>query len=213
MTTLTIPRIVLTGGPGGGKSSALKRVHTHLEERGLTVYQVPEASTLLLSGGVFVKGAPLDQMVSFQRGIVRVQLALEEAFDSFARLRGGRCVLLCDRGVVDGAAYLPRSSWEELLSAEELQEALLVQRYSAVLHLVTAARGAEANYGTHSNAVRYEDVAGAREVDERLQAAWRAHPRRHLIEAHADFEVKMHRVVCAASDAAGVDPPPVRVTL
>lgn len=208
MSASPIPRIVLTGGPCAGKSTALARVQAHLEAHGLKVYRVPEAATLLLSGGVVVKDAPLPYMMSFQRGIVRVQLALEDAFDGFARTAGQRAVLLCDRGVLDGAAYLPGKAWQELLAGEGLAEAELCERrYTAVIHLVTAAQGVEGSYGTHTNAVRYEDVAGARDVDRRLQLVWRRHPRLRVIEAHPDFEVKMRRVVAVASELAGVPTP------
>lgn len=208
MKPAPIYRIVLTGGPCAGKSTALARIHSHLEYHGVQVYRVPEAATLLLGGGILVKDAPLSHMLSFQRGIVRVQIAVEDAFDLFARLVGCKAVLLCDRGVVDGSAYLPRHAWEALLAEEQLDEVeLREKRYTAVVHLVTAAHGVEHAYGTHSNAVRYEDVAGAREVDDRLRQAWVGHPNLCIIDTHPDFEVKMHRVVCAVSDIVGVPMP------
>src|SRR5262249_19051703 len=155
----------------------------------------------LLGGGIVVKEAPLSHLVTFQRGVVRVQMALEDAFTSFARTAGRPAVLLCDRGVLDGAAYLPDHAWHELLAAEGIDEAVLREgRYDAVVHLVTAAHGVEGSYDTQSNAVRYEDAAGAREVCDRLRRAWLGHPRLCVIDTHPDFEVKMHRVVCAVSD-------------
>jgi hypothetical protein len=119
-------------------------------------------------------------------------------------------VLLCDRGVVDGAAYLPRAAWLALLMEEHLDEVQLRQRYTAVIHLVTAAHGVENAYSTETNTVRYEDAAGAREVDERLRQAWLGHPRQCIIDTHPDFEVKMHRVVSAVSDIVGVPMPHYR---
>ncbi|MFO0844916.1 MAG: AAA family ATPase [Gemmataceae bacterium] len=163
----------------------------------------------MLSGGIVVKGAPLSLMKSFQRGIVRVQIAVEGAFESFARAAGRPAVLLCDRGVLDGAAYLPRPAWEELLREEGLDEAELRRhRYAGVIHMVSAAFGVEGAYGTHSNAVRYEDVAGARAVDLRLRQAWGGHPRLRVIDTSQDFEAKLRRVVAVASELLGVPPPP-----
>lgn len=208
MNPPAIDRIVLTGGPCAGKSTALVRVQQHLEMHGVKVYRVPEAATLLLGGGILVKDMPLSHMVSFQRGIIRIQLAMEEAFDHYAKTEGRKAVLLCDRGVVDGAAYLPRHVWEELLVEEGLDEVeLRERRYTAVVHLVTAAHGLEDRYSTHSNVVRYEDASGARDVDERLRHAWLGHPRLCIIDTHPDFEIKLHRVVCAISDIVGVPMP------
>ncbi len=208
MITPSIYRIVLTGGPCAGKSTAMKRIHSYLQAHGVKVYCVPEAATLLLTGGVYVKDAPLSYMMSFQRGIVRVQLTVEEAFDAFARTVGKPAVLLCDRGVMDGAAYLPPAEWQRLLQEEGLDETQLRQcRYSAVVHLVTAAFGAEHAYNTDSNSVRYEPLQGAREVDLRLREVWRGAPSHFIIDNQQDFERKLHRVVTVVADLIGLPHP------
>src|SRR5262249_48279972 len=158
----SIQRVVLTGGPCAGKSTALRQVSDWLRAADVQVFHVPEASTLLLSAGIQVAGEPLERLIAFQRGIVQVQLATEEAVLSCARTRDRHTVLLCDRGVMDGAAYLPPAAWAEVLRELGLRGPELLGRYDAVIHLVTAAYGADAHYGTQSNAVRYENVEEAR---------------------------------------------------
>jgi predicted ATPase len=203
----SIQRVVLTGGPCAGKSTALKLLGDWLRGAGVQVYHVHEASTLLLSGGIQVAGQPLERMIAFQRGIVQVQLALEDAFLNFARHQGRHAVLLCDRGVLDGAAYLPPAAWAEVLHELGLREPELLGRYDAVIHLVTAAYGAEGHYGTVTNAVRYESLEEARGVDDRLRQAWRDHPRQRMIDNATGLEEKMRRVLHAASDIVGVAGP------
>lgn len=204
----SIQRIVLTGGPCAGKSTALDRLGAWLHACGVQVYRVPEASTLLLRGGIHVAGAPLEHMVAFQRGIVRVQLALEDAFLDFARTQQRHAVLLCDRGVIDGAAYLPAEAWGRIIGATGSTEAQLRDdRYDAVLHLVTTALGAESHYDTHTNAVRYETLEEARAVDLRLRQAWSGHPRHYIIDNSAEFETKLHRVLQAVCEIVGVSVP------
>jgi hypothetical protein len=50
------------------------------------------------------------------------------------------------------------------------------KRYDVVLHLVTAADGAEKFYTLENNAARYEDVPTAKLVDGNLIKAWSGHP-------------------------------------
>lgn len=52
-------RLVLTGGPCGGKTTAQNRLATFFESLGWRVFRVPETATILLNGGVrhFVRRA------------------------------------------------------------------------------------------------------------------------------------------------------------
>ena len=199
----TIHRIVFTGGPCAGKSTALDRVGAWLGVCGVQVFRVPEAATLLLGGGIALVGQPLLLLTAFQRGIIQVQLALEDSFAGFARATGKASVLLIDRGVPDGFAYL-ESAWAELLEEMDLIHDELQQRYDAVIHLVTAASGAESHYGTETNPTRYEALAEARGVDDRLRRAWLEHPRVSVIDNSTDFEAKMRRVLLAVCEVVGV---------
>ena len=169
-----IYRIVLTGGPCAGKSTALAVIGERLRASGFRVYRVPEASTMLLGGGARVTDATLEQLLSFQESILRVTLVQEDAFLAIAKSRDEPAVLLCDRGAMDGLAYLPDECWPRLLeragvAAEDLQR----RWYDAVVHLVTAAEGAEEQYHSLNNTTRYENVEQARNVDHRLRLAWR----------------------------------------
>lgn len=53
-------------------------------------------------------------------------------------------------------------------------------RYDAVIHLVTAANGAEAFYSGENNEARYETVDMAVAVDYKLQESWMGHPH-HIV--------------------------------
>jgi predicted ATPase len=204
----SIHRIVLTGGPCAGKSTALTHVTDFLAAASLQVYRVPEASTMLLCGGAAVVGATPEQLLTFQRSIIRVTLALEDAFLAIAHRTGRKCVLVCDRGTMDGLAYLGEEGWQRLLEETGFEEpSLREHRYDAVVHLVTAAIGAESCYGTHTNAVRYETLEEARGVDERLRQAWRGHPNLRVIDNSTDFDGKLHRVLCAVCEVVGLPEP------
>lgn len=71
-------------------------------------------------------------------------------------------VILIDRGLLDGSAYVDEEDWQALLddlgtNVVQLRDT----RYDAVLHLVTAARGAEEFYTGVNNEARYESIEEA----------------------------------------------------
>ena len=92
-------RIVLTGGPGGGKTTAADLFRREIGER---VVIVPEAATLLFSGG-FPRTVDTRARMAAQQAIYHVQTQLENVQSALYPDR----VLLCDRGTIDGAAYWP----------------------------------------------------------------------------------------------------------
>jgi hypothetical protein len=86
-------------------------------------------------------------------------------------------VILCDRGVMDGSAYAEPNVWQALLdetawSTIQLRD----RRYEAVIHLVSAADGAEEFYTGQNNEARYENATEAKALDKKLINAWVGHP-------------------------------------
>lgn len=72
-------------------------------------------------------------------------------------------------------------------------EAALCARYDLVLHLVTAADGAEHAYTLSNNPARTESAEEARALDARLAALWSSHPRRDVIDNSTNFQGKLDR--------------------
>ena len=92
-------RIALTGGPGGGKTTAIDLFR---REMGEGVVVVPEAATLMFTGG-FPRYDQPEAVRSAQLAIYHVQRNLED----IQAARYPDRILLCDRGTIDGAAYWP----------------------------------------------------------------------------------------------------------
>jgi CYTH domain-containing protein len=135
-------------------------------------------------------------------------MTLEDIFHDLARATGQPAILLCDRGTMDVSAYLSRAAWAALLDEHNWTVVgLRDKRYEAVIHLVTAADGAEAFYTTENNAVRSETPAQARELDRRVREAWVGHPHLRVIDNSTDFAGKVQRVVAAVSRVAGAPEP------
>ncbi len=204
-------RIVLTGGPCGGKTTALAKIRERLESFGFRVFLVPETATILLSGGATFQGATPDQVHAIEVGVLRSQMALEDAFLHVAASYGDPAVVLCDRGAMDVSAYLPSDAWQALLDEQGWTVVGLRDgRYDAVIHLVTAADGAEAFYTTANNAARTETPAQARRLDAAVRNAWVGHPHLRVVDNSTDFPGKVRRVIEAVCRVTGV-PEPVEV--
>jgi hypothetical protein len=158
-------RVVLTGGPGGGKTTA---VDLYRREIGEDVVVVPEAATLLYLGG-FPRGGGNGVRRATQRAIYHVQQNLEDAQSAHFQSR----VLLCDRGTVDGAVYWPEEP-EEFFShlGTSLEKELL--RYDAVIFFETAAVGGISIEG--GNPARIESIEQALLLDKKLKNLWSRHP-------------------------------------
>lgn len=72
-------------------------------------------------------------------------------------------------------------------------------RYHQVIHLITAADGAEEYYNTEDNPCRTEGVELARELDKKTAEAWIGHPYIDVIDNSTDFEAKMIRMINVSS--------------
>lgn len=189
-------RIVLTGGPCGGKSTAMAMISDRLMSLGFRVFRVPEAATLLITGtGVQPLQLQEAQRTVFEGSIVKTKIALEDIFYAIAKSGTQPAVIICDRGTMDTRAYMHEAEWEVLMddfgwNTVDLRD----KRYDAVVHLVTAAIGAEKFYTTENNAARSETLNEARDLDFKILNSWVGHPRLRIIDNSTDFKSKIKRV-------------------
>ena len=79
---VNVTRILLTGGPCAGKTTALAAISQDLTQLGYKVLVVPEAATLIMRGGAMIVSSSFteQQGLLFQKGLMRLQIALEESF-------------------------------------------------------------------------------------------------------------------------------------
>ena len=202
-----VHKVVLTGGPCGGKTTALTELKTRLEALGFLVLCVPEAATLLFAGGI---PHPADEAAgfNFQKGLLKMQIALEDEFTAQAKASGRPCVVFFDRGLMDGKAYMTDAQWELLLDELHLTPVMMRDaRYDAVLHMMTAADGAEKFYTNANNAVRLESAEEARAMDRRTLDCWTGHEHLYIVDNSSDFTEKIRRAVARVSRLVGVPVP------
>lgn len=186
-------KIVLTGGPCAGKTTVLEVLRRDFAGQALVV---PEVATILLSGGFPIPGKDVkwspEWQAAFQTAVLPVQIQLEAAYELRA-VEQGASLLICDRGVLDGAAYTP-GGLEEFCRryGVDAQEALA--SYHAVLHLESTAVGDPEFYGQANNSARFEDLEEAARLEHATRAAWQAHPQWTLMSCVGGLEGKIQAV-------------------
>ncbi|XP_046840269.1 TRPL translocation defect protein 14-like [Xenia sp. Carnegie-2017] len=201
-----IYRLVLTGGPCAGKTTAQARISIFFENLGWKVYRVPEAATILLGGGVKFKDLTEQQSFEFQENLLKTIIQLENTFFNLAKSCCQNCLVICDRGVMDPSAFLSKEKWEYLLKKNGWNNVKLRdERYNQVIHLVTAAKGAEEFYQLENNSSRSEGLTLARELDTKACQAWLGHPYFDVIGNSQDFSEKLSRAISAVCAKMGVD--------
>jgi len=187
--------VVLTGGPCGGKSTALATLTNHLRSKGYEVYSIPEVPTLVFTAGVPpISSMNEEQLLAFEKQVLTIQIHLEESMKKIASAMNKPTVILLDRAALDISAYLPYPFWKKLLSDIGLTEKQIRERYDAVVHLVTAANGAEQYYTLSNNSARTEGLQQARELDDKVKHAWIAHTKTFVADNRTDFGGKMQKV-------------------
>ena len=205
-----VSMIVLTGGPCSGKSSSLACLTERLSDHGFMVFIIPETATLITGSGIDRRKMDrTNQVVMFEETIFDMQLAFEETYKkAVARIFPDRKkVILLDRGIMDIKAFIPHEEFRAMLKRKGLSEVDVRDRYSGVIHLVTAAEGAEEYYTGANNTARIESAEEARSIDCLTRESWLGHPHFRIIDNRTGFEDKIRRTFEAISEFLGIHLP------
>ena len=191
-------KIVITGGPCAGKTTLMGLLAAAFVGRGREVVLVNECATELLAQGITPDSC--GSVLGFQRHVFDLQLEKEDRLANISE----DAVVLLDRGLMDNAGYLPDDQLDMLLAERGMSRGDAWARYDAVVHLVTAAIGAERYFSHETNEHRLEDVGEAVRVDEALRAGWAGHPNLRVIDNVGTFNDKLDRAVAAVLEAVGL---------
>lgn len=197
---MSIKKIVLTGGPCAGKTTALVCINDFFTRLGYKVFTVPEVPTMITQSGWSYLTDNKAFYYEGEKVILELQLALEDKIQQLAETCKENCLIVCDRGALDISAYISPEMWNELMESCGTNHEQILKRYDGVVHLSSAAEGAEKHYTLVTNANRYEkaDEAGlalARSLNTKVLDAWQTHPVVRTIESMDDFDKKMKLVV------------------
>lgn len=199
-------KVVLTGGPCGGKTTGQSRLSTFFENLGWKVFCAPESAHIYLGGGARFQDMTKKEAFVFQQNIIKTMMRVENTFHDLAASRKKDVLLICDRGVMDGSTYLPHEDWEDMKRGNDWHEVdLRDNRYNQIIHMVSAASGAEAFYTLQGHQTRHEGIDRAREIDTITANAWVGHPYFDVIDNSTGFEEKISRLISAVCTRIGID--------
>jgi hypothetical protein len=175
--------VVITGGPGAGKTAVLEMAKKVLCEH---VAVLPESASIVFGGG-FWRLESQSAKSAAQRAIYFIQNEMESLVVGENRWAVG----LCDRGTLDGLAYWgedPELFWNMTGGHAEAEYA----RYAAVIHLRSPSP--ELGYN-RQNPLRIESAAQAKVIDEKIHAVWSNHPNYKTIESTSSFLAKAQAAI------------------
>ena len=202
-------KIVLTGGPCAGKTTALNWINNYFSKRGYRVLFVSETATELISNGI----APWTCGTNYDYQTCQIKLqkvkekVIEEAADS---MKSDKILIVCDRGVLDNKAYIEEAEFRRLLKELKTNEIKERDSYDAVFHLVSAAKGKESVYTLANNIARTETIDEARKLDDKIISAWTGHPHLRIIDNSTEFEEKLERLIKEIASFIG-EPEPMEI--
>ena len=100
-------KIVLTGGPCAGKSTAEKYIKAFCDANGINVIFVPESATEILKDKSVQRATPEFRKMVYDNQLKNEKLAEEKA--------EGKTLIVCDRGTMDSGAYCDPETHKKFL--------------------------------------------------------------------------------------------------
>lgn len=188
-----VKRIVLTGGPGSGKTSVLEKINQVYSSEGYKVIIVPETATELMNNGITFKDGSMS-LVDFQELVMRLQLAKEEVVDRTIELMSNeKVIVVYDRGTIDNTAYINKNEFEEILTRLNNVKSFtdLLNKYDLVINLV----GREDFYTTQNNKARSESSSEALKLGDTTLKCWLGHKTIKIVMPKDTVDEKISEVL------------------
>ena len=188
----------------------MPKLASALRTRGIRVITVPEAATMIIQGAhpdiADIARDDGRDFCRFQREVFIVHRMLRERARVYAEgFEDEQVVILFDRGEMDGIAYHRHDCFEDLAKEAHTTLAEIRNSYTAVMHMVTTANGAEDFFMHANNSARWDNAEEARAFDVRVLQSWVDHPRHVVIDNTTDWQGKLDRLTDATLAVIGRD--------
>ena len=172
-------KIVLTGGPGSGKTSVKDGIIKHFTVQGYQVLFVSETASELINGGIKCFGNNSVSLIDFQEYVMKLQLLKEDIYIDAANKLGHDVIVIFDRGTIDNFAYMNDDESSILINRvlNDKTKSDLLNRYDAVIVL----KSSKDFYTTENNKARSENVNDALELGNKTLNTWIGHKKLKIV--------------------------------
>ena len=196
---MKVSKIVLTGGPGAGKTTVLRRLQQNLEEKGYKVIIVSETARELAEAGIELGGSD-DYILKIQELILKRQLEKERTIEEFAKDAYMQdVVILHDRGAIDNKAYLKSDDdFDDILMKTNENEINICDNYDMVINLKSTANLGKEFY--MQDEIRREGAEESLLLDNKTTKAWVMAPNIKTFYPTIDKEEKINNVINLVND-------------
>lgn len=188
-----IKKIVLTGGPGSGKTTVIESIKKNFGGK-YKVIVVDETASYLINMGLRPFGDNAIDMVDFQELVLKTQLAKEDVVDRAVEvLPDEDIIIIYDRGLLDNCAYITAEEFQEVLNRFDKSYTIneFLEKYDLIINLVSR----EDFYTTDNNPARSEAVDEALKLGSKTLAAWVGHSNLKIVSPKDEIDEKIKEVL------------------
>ena len=190
-------RIVLTGGPGSGKTTVLNSIVNMYTSLGVKVVVVSETATEIINSGIKPFGDDKIEMLDFQKLVLSLQLSKEKIYDEAIRMYqkvhpNEDILIIYDRGSIDNKAYITDEEFDAVMqSVCDDDYSTILNKYDLIIDLV----GSKKFYTLENNKARSESADVALTLGEKTLRSWVGHPKVKIVGPKENMNDKVSEVV------------------
>ena len=195
---MNIFKVVLTGGPGSGKTTVYNKLVEYYKNKGdCFIITVPETASELINSGIRpdkCKSIQMFQEIVFKRQILKEETALDGLLNSKETKQNN--IIIYDRGVLDNKAYLDsQKDFDKIICDTKYNELEILDSYDLVIDLMSTAGSDICKYEKETNKARFEDENEAVKLQAKTSWAWVNHRNLKIVDVKENVDDKVEEVI------------------